>query len=292
LTKVFKNIKNKSNVRLLLLLPNFDEWWVRQKNELSKLGFRVVLEKIDHGHNYKSKIFRSFDFDSEYTIKIDEDIFCTSDFLNYMIAAAPSVINDKTFILTPTLSTGIPTVDRFVSQNFTEQQIQDVNQSLLNVRFGNIWGYDYSSLNSTTVNVKEWNPAEYFKAISNINTCYKGIHPVRISAESQLKIHRYTIDNISKIQRTDFFISEETYPYICNSFFMIRSAEWKRILTETRWVDLYDEVPLNLYMTANDKKMSIINNAFVVHPSYNTIGDMYTTISDEFFNIIMSKDIS
>jgi hypothetical protein len=295
LMKVFAKMRNKSNVRILLLLPGVNSQWESRKATLMQMGFQVVLEGINHGGNYRAKLFRSFDFSSDYTIKIDEDIFCTAATLDYMIDNAPTAITDKNFILTPLLSTGIPTTDRFMATNFEASDIADINKLFLEVLFGHIWGGDYSSLNKHTISSSDnaWHPEKFFETVETLQTCFKGIHPVRLSSQAQTKMNYYVMKNIAKMTRTDFSIVNVDYPYICNSFFMIRTDVWKALLQDsTLWVDLYDEVPLNLYMKRNNKSMAIVENTFVVHPSYNTIGEHYASISDGFYSFIMGRNIS
>jgi hypothetical protein len=293
LMKVFAKMRNKTNVRILLLLPSVNAQWESRKAALIAKGFQVVLEGINHGGNYRAKLFRSFDFASDYTIKLDEDIFCTAETIDYMIDNAPTAITDKNFILTPLLSTGIPTTDRFMSTNFSADEISDMGKLFTNVLFGQLWGGDYSPLNKHTIGQSDWIPSKFFETVETLQTCFKGIHPIRLSSQAQTKMNYYVMKNISKMTRTDFHIVNVDYPYICNSFFMIKTDVWKALLQDqSLWVDLYDEVPLNLYMKRNNKSMAIVENTFVVHPSYNTIGDSYASISDGFYTFIMGKNIS
>lgn len=287
--KMFSGMRNRSNVRILVMIPDYNSIWTDRRNKLMSMGFQVVIEKFGgNSGNYREKLYRAFNFPSEYTIKIDEDIFCSSETIDYMIDNCKNSIDSDSFILTPLLSTGIPTVDKFINQNFSQEEVAPINDIFKKVHFGHIWGSDYSSLNSCTINASTWSSENFFNTVRNLPTCFKGIHPVRLSAEAQILIHNTAMKNIGKLNKNNLSISKCKFPYICNSFFMIRTNEWRNVLDDkSRWVDLYDEVPLNLYMQQHNKSMSIVENSFVVHPSYNTIGDLYSNISDEFYNFIM-----
>ena len=66
---------------------------------------------------------------------------------------------------------------------------------------------------------------------------------------------------------------------------MMKTETYKKIIyNESLFVDKFDEVPVNKYKDINNLRMVFIDNAFAVHPSYNTIGmKEYVEISDRFF---------
>jgi len=103
-----------------------------------------------------------------------------------------------------------------------------------------------------------------------MDTQTKGIHPLRISAEAQLKINDYVLNNIDIINKEHKYnLIEFDAPYFTNSLFMIKTDVWRTIVANK--VDAYDEISLNNYKRDNNKKILFINNGFGLHLMYNTI---------------------
>ena len=72
--------------------------------------------------------------------------------------------------------------------------------------------------------------------------------------------------------------------------FLIKTERWRSIIFDrSLYRDDFDEVPLNLYCDNNNLKKIYIKNGFAVHPSYNTLGVLYSKISDDFFDFISDK---
>jgi hypothetical protein len=205
-------------------------------------------------------------------MKIDEDIFINHHTLRYIIDNLTCLDKNDIVALTPTLSTGIPTVELFVEDVFDQSEKDKVFDMFSKTHIPNIWGVDYTHLNG---NGEKWDGDEYYKKVSHTPHHFKGIHPLRVSSEIQNEMFNIIKNKKSKIMDVqDYRIEERKVTYFCNSVFVIRTDEWKAIVTDrSLYRDLYDEVPFNLYKDMHNKKLAIIRNSNTIHPSYNTIPD-------------------
>lgn len=235
-------------------------------------------------HDYLPKILTAVNSSSQYSMKIDEDIFINHHTLKYILDNISILNNDDVLAITPTLSTGIPTLEMFIEDVFTEEEKNRVYNMFSNTYIPNIWGADYSSLNG---NSTPWNPASYYERVSSIQHHFKGIHPLRVSSEIQNEMYNIISTKKSKIMDKQNYTTEVTkVVYFCNSVFVIKTSVWKSIISDgTLYRDAYDEVPFNIYKDIHNKKLAIIRNANSLHPSYNTVGD-YLNIAHNYNNIL------
>mgnify|MGYP001580807077 CR=1 FL=1 len=76
------------------------------------------------------------------------------------------------------------------------------------------------------------------------------------------------------LENRNFFIETLKYPYLCNSFFAIKTKTYNKILNDKSLYapgDGFDEVPVNNYRNTTGGKFLTIPNAFGIHILYNTL---------------------
>lgn len=135
-------------------------------------------------HDYMQKIHNATNSSSKYSMKIDEDIFINHHTLRYMIQNLSVLDSGDILAITPALSTGIPTVEMFIEDVFTEDEKNKVFDMFCKTYIPNIWGVDYSSLNS---NYSKWDTEDYYRKVSAIPHHFKGIHPLRVSSRYKMR---------------------------------------------------------------------------------------------------------
>lgn len=245
-------------------------------------GLNCKLVKYN-SHDYLPKIITAIQTQTEYSMKIDEDIFINHHTLKYIMDNL-SIIGSEVMALTPTLSTGIPTLERFIEDVFTTEEREKIYGMFSSTYIPNIWGVDYTTLNG---NPSPWVPSSYYEKVSKIPHHFKGIHPLRVSSAIQNEMFNIIKNKKSEIMdKQNYSIEVSDVVYFCNSVFVIRNSVWKNIINDrSLYRDAYDEVPFNLYKNIHGKKLAIIRNANSIHPSYNTVDD-YLNIATNFNNLL------
>lgn len=290
LIKEFAKLKNeiKSIIKINLLFSHINEEVIHIRNLFQEQNIDAELFSINGG-DYMTKVNTALaNTETDFFVKLDEDVFLTSDVWEYFFNNYDKLNDSSTAFMSPILSTGIPTTDIFIEQFFKEEDKKIIYDIFLKVNFGEIWGVNYSALNKFTTGATTWNAKEFYNEVSKIDHFYKGIHPVRLSSHAQTFITDYIINNTHRLfEHKELSISKEKYPYLCNNIVMLKTDIFRKIVDDkSLFKDGFDEVPINLYMQNNNLFMLLINNGFGVHPSYNTIGHHYKSISDKFFQHI------
>lgn len=281
--KEFSKINEKYRNRFKIYIhDNINEDYV--KDILKNINYEIV----NHGtHNYITKINHAINLDHKYSMKIDEDIFMNHYVLEYVLDNLDS-ISDKNFILSPVLSTGIPSTEMFIN-DFCPDRLEEIYKMFCDTHICDLWGANYSSLNYDKIH---WSSDEYYNNVNKLDHYYKGIHPIRIN----VNIQKFLLDVIKtkkqKIyEKQEYYTESKKIPYICNSLFVIRTDEWKNIITNSSlYRDEYDEVPLNIYMKMFDKNVLFVRNSNCIHPVYNTVDvfnhGMYNNLSLEWNSVL------
>ena len=241
---------------------------------LSNNGF-VCDQMLYHaGFNYTDKIKKCIEIDCEFSISCDEDCLCPVYTWRHLIDSTKYLTNDVAHI-SPNISNGIPSVDYFISSNFPDK-VEEYNNLFKSVNFGNIWGVDYSSLNGyTDIN-------DFYNRVKNLPHYYKGIHPIRLCREAQIKLCQDILDNQKMItSEKKLVLGKCDRPYLCNTMFLIRTSDWKEaFLNFSR--DPYDEVSINIFREHYGKSYYILKNSNVIHPYYNIFDDSME-LSNQFY---------
>ena len=279
----------KSIFNINLLVSEYSKSLEEEVNNLKASNIEVNTFLVTGSDNYMTKIRTAVDNSGTYAISIDVDIFIPTNVWKYFIENL-NVLNDtKNIFLSPTITSGIPSTDLFIDRFLSSDEQLFINNLFTNTYIPNIWGADYSILNTITTSNSQWDSESFYSAVSGIDHHYRGVHPLRFSHAAQKFLNDICIKNVKKYcDCSEFTLKYLKRPYFCNSVFGIRTDIWKQIINDSSlFRDEFDEVPLNLYMRNNDLNMVFIEGGVAIHPSYNTIniyGHDYSRLSDEFFN--------
>ena len=86
----------------------------------------------------------------------------------------------------------------------------------------------------------------------------------------------------------------EYSPYFCNSVFIVGTKTYNDVVAGIDkgvfFSDGFDEVALNQYMDLSGRNVYFNSGVAAIHPSYNTIGYQYESISDKFFSTIQAEN--
>jgi hypothetical protein len=131
----------------------------------------------------------------------------------------------------------------------------------------NLWSYNWSNINSCLAS--GYNREKFYAEVAKIKAHYKGIHPIRYDVAAQTMMNEFVLQNIDGFsKKQNLKIKSMTAPYFCNSCFIIKTDEWKKVLDSDYYVDPFDEVPLNRYRHEKKKNFLYIPNCFGIHIMY------------------------
>jgi hypothetical protein len=289
LAKLDLNLKNEISVNFLTD-RHFGSNLKDAKSVLDKSGIRhnVLANK-----RYLGKSAIVGNSKSPLSMKIDEDIFLTvENWEKFLVDSFDFEIGNS--VLAPTVSSGIPGVEKFISNFLPEQLGKEYRIAFREVVIPNVWGADYSSL------IEVYDPKNYeifFAHVAKVNHHYKGVHPIRFDASLQKKlisdlfVHRKWETPITN----QGFEKLEYSPYFCNSIFIIGTKTYKDVVSgidnSEYFSDGFDEVALNQYLDLSGRNVYFNAGVAAIHPSYNTIGNEYELLSDKFFATIRAESI-
>jgi hypothetical protein len=227
----------------------------------------TIIDFQKENQNYLDKIHFAVNNKHTFSVKLDEDCFMTSESWS-MFLESHSKMNDDDLLFSGCISNGIPTVDLFL-----ENHAQEIKDLLFN-RFAGI-KFDSEGINYARLNTDHtyWDPTNFYERVSNFPHFYKGIHPVRIDFDSVKIINDYIISNfatVMKPKKSKLLRDTNTFPYFCNSIFMIRTDDWYKIInSHNLFVDVFDEVPINQYKIINNKNFLFDLSIPIIHTMYN-----------------------
>jgi len=231
------------------------------------------------GNSYRRKLAHLADSTSEYVVKCDEDIFMTPASWDSLLSKTP----EKGVVLTPIVSTGIPTVEYFLESCKDKIFVSEIRRIFESQLIPNAWGQDYSTLEPDASS----NRAPYFESVDRLSTNLKGVHPIRFSSEAQWRIAEHCAEQ--SWWRTPLSPKrvEMGYPYLCNSVILTNPAVYADLIEDIkvgrRQFDGYDELALNMQAREGRLSVEVLLGCYGVHPSYNSIGPEYVEISDFVF---------
>jgi len=254
--------ENKKKIRINVLATHPHNW----QDYID--GIEVQVVNFSEENNYLGKVAHALNTGSKYSIKLDEDCFINNHIWDYLIENIDFLDNDDAFLISPLLSNNIPLVDIFIEKFVKEKEIKDaIYGGFTNPPMPNgLWGVDY-----TPIRFDKWDREEFYFNVNRLPTPFKGIHPIRICAESQIILNDYILNNFDRInEKNDYTIKPFNRPYFTINTFAIKTENWLKSNLESRH-DAYDEVPMNHYCKNSGKKMYYINNSFSIHTLYNTM---------------------
>ena len=280
--------KYLSEIFVLVLTHNNDA--VHYDNYLRGTNIPYTIIQVEHDKNYLRKLNFTLEFtfkhEIPYIMKHDNDIVMSSHVYDYIFENLQVLDDQKNIVLTPTLTSGIPTCDIFMKDFLNNEQCSSLSRLFLNYQHGPLWGTDYTELNQHTTDASSWNAEAYYKSVGQRTHHYKGIHPVRMEKDAILQLNEYVLENKEKIfSKQDYFLDyDSTSPYFCNSVFCIKKEVYATLLSKfDLYVDNYDEVPLNRWRDMFGLNLVIIRKGVAIHPIYNTI-ETYLEKEKEFFS--------
>lgn len=265
--KIKNENKEKIKINILSNSSNYD--FFNEKIRGYELPINVI--KFNDGFNYTDKLNFSISQDTEYSIKLDEDCFINNHVWDYMIENCSVLDNPENLLVTPLLSTTIPSCDLFIDNFLNEEESKIIKDCFLKQQMPvGLFDVDYSPLNETTINAEYWDYKKYYEILNNIPTDTKGMHPMRISYNAQTKINEFILNSYSKIiNKNNYSFVEIDTPYFTNNLFLIKTKLWKDIINSNG--QTYDEIPISNYHRKNGTKILFVNNGFGIHTMYNTI---------------------
>lgn len=270
------NESKYKNEWILFILSHSDDYEFYE-NELKNVSIQyVIMANIPLLLNYLVKIRTAIKLAEEnnipYMMKCDNDIFITSQTLDYMIDNLSILDGNKHLTLGPTLSSGIPCVEYFINQYLSDDEEEKMKAYFLETSFYDRDGVEYSTLNKNTLESKSWDKNQFFNDVKSIPHYYKGIHPIRINIDAILYLNKCILNNKEKFfnSNPEGLILDDSSPYLCDSIFCIKTDIYKKIIyDETLYVDPYDEVPLNKYAWKESMNHVFVKNGFGIHIIYN-----------------------
>jgi len=266
-----KKIKpeNKNKLHLNVLATHKNDW----NSRCDDLGIDYSIHLVSGDSNYMQKIKIATSSTTQYSVKLDEDCFMNNNLWDFLIENVSVLDRDEVLLLSPTMSNNIPSCDYFIEDFITDSEIRNTIYDLFLKREmpNGLWGVNYTSLNKHTILSNKWDFKKFYHSVENLNTYTKGIHPLRISYESQMIINDYIINNIDKfLSKNNYEFFEIPSPYFTNSLFFIKTKNWLDIVNQPSF-DSFDEITLNKYKEDNNKILLFVKNGFGIHPMFNTV---------------------
>lgn len=274
--KHISQCKYINDIDILVLTQDFNGRFY--DSILKETPLRYKIGEIYPEGNYLRKIAITLDYVKQqnipYIMKHDNDILMSNHLYDYIYENLEVLENPSNIVLTPTLTSGIPTCDTFIEDYCTQGEKETLGKLFLEYEHGSIWGTDYSELNKFTKQATTWDSTAYYAGVKERTHHYKGIHPVRMSKDAIMKLNEYVVKYKDRIfSKENYSLTyDTTSPYFCNSIYCIKASVYETLLSHQElYVDNYDEVPLNKWRDMFNLNLVIIKNGVAVHPYYNTI---------------------
>jgi hypothetical protein len=296
---VFDKIKKEiekcgqvKNIKLLVVNSNDDSSYYREALLDSPIDFECAYVDCPQS-NYLPKVRYAIEYAKnnayKYILKLDNDVLIPTYTMDYIIANLNILDNDSVLTLSPTISTGIPSVEYFIDDFFNDADAAEIRGEFKKCVFQVQDGImDYTPLNSQSVNNEnDWNYKNYYTYLNSYadglpdigngrtpnNHCkfYKGIHPIRHGFGNSL-INDGLINNRKKFfeEKECNIIKLGTSTYLCDMCFVIRTDNYDRIINvENLTIDGCDEVPINRYSWNNNLPHLVIGGGYAIHITYN-----------------------
>ncbi len=299
LTKIKK--ENLDNIILHIYADqNQTQFWIEELNKSKYISLKNKIHCMPND-SYLPKVIIAQQTECEFSIKWDDDIFINSSAWDFLIENINILnINPDISIIAPILSNGMPSVDLFVKDFLTEDEIKKAHNIFLKDGIKNhinIWNCDFKKVQSYLDSAKEWNADEYWDVVRKTDSTSgmglpsympiaKGVHPARFSYD----YNKFILDKISDnknwiTSKREYRI--ETHPtlYFCNNIFATKTSFWKE--SQKLFQDGWDEGQLTLLNQITNKKIAYIRNVCGIHMAYG-----YTEKQRELETYFISKFLS
>ena len=284
-------MNNKNNIRLLIVNSNNDfNYYINVMNnyDIDYDIQYVYCPQNDYLPKVRSAIEYSKNNNFKYIMKYDNDILTPSYTFDYIYENLFLLENENVLTLSPTITTGIPSVEYFIDDFLENDHAKIVRDEFKKCEFQIQPGImDYTPLNNVSINSSsEWDYKEYYAYLNEYinsmsynhnnrtynNYCkfYKGMHPIRHGFGNDM-INDYIIKNKNRFfEPKTCSIIDNDVVYLCDMFFVIKTNNYDHIINASNLlIDGCDEVPINRYAWDNNLKHLIIKNGFSIHITYN-----------------------
>lgn len=287
-----QKIKNIGSIKLLLVNSSPDLSFYSDK--LSQSGIEYDLAYVECPQSdYLPKVRYAIEYAKNnsyrYIMKFDNDVIVPTYTLDYILSELDVLSTGDALTLSPSISTGIPSVEYFIDDFFDNDSASKIRSEFKKCIFQIQEGImDYTPLNKQSIdNGDEWNYEDYYNSLNsyidglpdlgngrtanNYSKFYKGIHPIRHGFGNSL-INNGIIDDRKKFfEKKECKITElNPSTYLCDMCFVIRTDTYDRIINlENLIIDGCDEVPINRYSWNNNIPHLVIRGGYAIHITYN-----------------------
>lgn len=276
--EIFK-CKNINKLHLLIVNSTNNMTYYTNLLINKQLSFECVEVKCPKS-NYLPKVRFAIDYaiknNYKYIFKCDNDMIIPAYTIDY-ITENISQLDNNYLTLSPTVSTGMPTVEYFINEVFTKEECKLIRSEFSKCMFNNQPGiFDYRFLNN--LQSKEWDYTNFFKIINGMNTWYKGVHPIRYGFGNDL-LNQLLIKYKHKIFENKICnINADNSHYIANMCFFINTNNYNNLINvENLTVNGCDDVQLFRYSQKYNIKHGIVSNGFAIHVAYGWRWDLNDT---------------
>lgn len=263
----------------LLVLTHTGETDVYE-GKLKRAGLEGLAVNFGNANNYLTKVRFAIEHAQRngipYIMKHDNDIVMSNHVYDHLFERLETVLNDSAnLLLTPTITSGIPTVEYFMEDFCTDEERASLQHHFLRYRFPtSLWGANYDALNAYSVHAASWDSAAFFEGVSRIPHYYKGMHPIRMHFDAGMLLNEYVIqkkDVVLGPVEAPYITLDSSSPYFCNSVFCMRVDTYSTIVNDSSlFRDAFEEVPINLYRNMHHLNIAVARGACAIHFMYNT----------------------
>lgn len=253
-------------------------WLLSDRWRVPLVG-RVLKRRRSWQSTYLPKVRMALRFARQkgfgLVVKCDDDAVLSPTAWRVLLVDARSKLDDDSCVLvTPALSSGIPTWLDYARALLTEDELAAILLALRQVQVpSTIWGVDYSAVLESQRD-SMWDEAAYQESMRQLHHYYKGFHPIRFDARSCANLVAVAVAKVNQflawVPSSDIMY-RHTSDYICNvAFAMTPDTYGEAIDSEHLLVDAFDEVPLNALISSGERHYLVATNAPAVHLMYNT----------------------
>lgn len=276
--------KHKEKICVKILHAGNAHIWQQFAEHLVANGIETYTAEFPFTLNYMDKIRLSCESDTEYCCKLDDDAWFSQHLWEYIIDNLDVLQDDKNVVLAPNLSISIPQIESFIEGLGSSEEVKKMYDLFHSYKFEPLWGADYTPLNKVNETTKEWDKELFYNEVNKIDHYYKGIHPLRLQEEAQIKINDLAIKHYDKIkEKQNYSMEIKQVPYLTNTVFFIKTQTWKKIIEDqSLFKDAFDEVPINLYIHQNNFNYVFTKEGYGIHIFYNCVKN-FETLTDIYF---------
>jgi hypothetical protein len=288
--KELEKLKHINRVKLLISTSDSNSEYYSEYMNSINLDYTIHTVQCP-SYNYLPKVKDAISYATnnniKYIMKCDNDVIIPTYTIDFIIENIEYLDNPENLTISPTLTTGIPSVEYFLDEFLTKDEVNLVRNEFKKCIFNvqpNIM--DYTFLNEHINLNLDWDYDNFFKKLkSNIdnlpdygngrtvnsyNKHYKGIHPIRHGFGNSL-INEFVIQYKERFfSNKNCTLFRDGKPYLCNMCFFIKTEVYDDIINKKNLIiDGCDEVPLNRYRNDNNMAHLIVRGGFAIHITYN-----------------------